>query len=107
MNNPFYKPLPPFRQDCIGNNGNEMEFISPFANEQIYLPKDFNEQHSKLILKVKHSQPNVKIYWYLDEVYLTTTSHIHEYAILPQKGKHNITIVDEFGNEKQRIFKIL
>ncbi len=107
MNNPFYKPLPPFRQDCIGNNGNEMEFISPFANEQIFLPKDFNEQHSKLILKVKHSQPNVKIYWYLDEVYLTTTSHIHEYAILPQKGKHNITIVDEFGNEKQRIFKIL
>ncbi len=107
LNNPFYKPLPPFRQDCIGNNGNEMEFISPYANEQIFLPKDFNEQHSKLILKVKHSQPNVKIYWYLDEFYLTTTSHIHEYAIQPQKGKHVITIVDEFGNERQRIFKIL
>lgn len=107
LNNPFYKPLPPFRQDCISNAGDVMDFVVPYENEQIFLPKDFDEKQSKLILKAKHSLPNVKIYWYVDQTYISTTTHIHELAIQPQKGIHTLTIVDEFGNEKTRKFKIL
>lgn len=107
LSNPFYKTLPPFRPDCLYNSQNVMEFLVPFANEQIFLPKDFDEKRSHLILKAKHNIPDTKIFWYLDEVYLGETTHIHEMSIQPIKGQHTLTIVDVFGNEKKRLFKIL
>lgn len=107
LNNPYYKPLPPFRSDCVGNSGNVMDFIVPFANEQIFLPKDFDEKQSLLVLKVKHTQPETKVFWYVDDVFIQTTTHIHEIMVQPTTGVHSVTIVDQNGNEKTRIFKIL
>ena len=60
-----------------------------------------------MILKVKHAQPNIKVYWYLDEIYLGTTDHIHEWSIVPEKGVHILNVVDEFSNEKKIKFNIL
>lgn len=107
LKNPFYKLLPPFRADCIGSGGNVIDILTPFDNENIFLPKDFNEKKNSLILKVKHAQPNIKVYWYLDEIYLGTTDHIHEWAIVPEKGVHILNVVDEFSNEKKIKFNIL
>lgn len=107
LNNPFYKPLPPFSLDCLSQTENTIEILIPFANEQIFLPKDFDETKNSFILKVKHSQPYAKIYWYVDEVYIKTTTYIHEIAIQPKKGEHILTVVDEFNNELSRKFKIL
>lgn len=107
LKNPFYKLLPPFRADCIGSGGNVIDILTPFDNENIFLPKDFNEKKNSLILKVKHAQPNIKVYWYLDEIYLGTTDHIHEWSIVPEKGVHILNVVDEFSNEKKIKFNIL
>ncbi len=100
--NPFYKPLPPYRNNCLGENSVRMEFIYPKAESVIYLPKDFNETKNELVLKVAHSKPESKIYWYLDKTYLGTTKELHDLAIIPGIGEHLITIVDEFGNENRR-----
>ena len=107
LKNPFYKLLPPFRADCIGSGGNVIDILTPFDNENIFLPMDFNEKKNSLILKVKHAQPNIKVYWYLDEIYLGTTDHIHEWSIVPEKGVHILNVVDEFSNEKKIKFNIL
>ena len=107
LKNPFYKLLPPFRADCIGSGGNVIDILTPFDNENIFLPKDFNEKKNSLILKVKHAQPNIQVYWYLDEIYLGTTDHIHEWSIVPEKGVHILNVVDEFSNEKKIKFNIL
>ena len=107
LNHPNYKVLPPFRNDCLGFSSNVFDIISPSENENIFLPKDFNENKNSLILKVKHSQSNSKVFWYIDGVYINTTQDLHEIAIHPVKGEHLLTIVDEFGNEKKRKFKIL
>ncbi len=102
--NPFYKPLPPYRNDCLGENSIRMEFIYPKEKATIFLPKDFNETKNELVLKVAHSKPEATIYWYLDKTFLGTTTDLHDFAIIPKVGEHLITIVDEFGNEnKQRI----
>ncbi|MBA6151758.1 penicillin-binding protein 1C [Gelidibacter maritimus] len=100
--NPFYKPLPPFREDCLGESAIVMEFIYPKENNIIFLPKDFDGQTNDLILKVAHSKPETLVFWYLNERYLGSTTDIHEFAVQPKQGEHLITVVDAFGNESKR-----
>jgi len=104
--NPFYKPLPKFRSDCLGDNNMSIEFIYPKENNSIFLPKDFDEQTNELILKIAHSKPESTVFWYVDESYLASTKDIHELAVIPKLGKHIITVVDEFGNEAKQKFEI-
>lgn len=104
--NPFYKPLPSFREDCLGESTIVMEFIYPKENNTIFLPKDFDGQTNDLILKVAHSKPETLVFWYLDERYLGSTTDIHEFAMQPKQGKHLITVVDAFGNESKRWIEI-
>ena len=104
--NPFYKPLPPFRNDCVGNEQINMQFIYPKDNSIIFLPKDFDGKINSLILKIAHSKPKSKIYWYLNERFIGNTTDIHDLAITPKEGKHTITAVDEFGNEAKRNLQI-
>jgi penicillin-binding protein 1C len=97
--NPLYKPLPPFRNDCIETSAVRMEFIYPNQQNTIFLPKDFDGNTNELILKVAHSKSELKLFWYIDDVYVGQTKDIHDMAILPQQGEHTITVVDELGNE--------
>ena len=100
--NPFYKPLPKLRSDCIGEDQVTMNFIYPKLNNSVFLPKDFDGMTNDLILKIAHSKPESSVYWYVNEQYLGTTKDIHELAIIPKAGEHLITVVDEFGNEAKR-----
>ncbi|MFP4844398.1 penicillin-binding protein 1C [Winogradskyella sp. PE311] len=97
--NPFYKTLPPYRHDCIDALENSMEFIYPNQQSSIFLPKDFEGNTNELILKVAHSKPELKLYWYIDDQFIGTTKDFHDMAVLPTSGKHTITVVDELGNE--------
>ncbi|MBO6879529.1 penicillin-binding protein 1C [Winogradskyella sp.] len=97
--NPFYKPLPPYRNDCVESSGISMEFIYPNQQSTIFLPKDFDGNTNHLVLKVAHSKPELELYWYVDSKYIGTTKDIHDMAVLPSEGEHMITVVDEMGNE--------
>lgn len=105
--NPFYKPLPKFRSDCLSNNPISIEFIYPKKNNNIFLPKDFNGNTNDLILKIAHSKPESTLFWYLNNRFLGSTKDIHELAIKPKQGKHIITVIDELGNESKRQIEIL
>lgn len=96
--NPFYKPLPSFRSDCMENSGVSMEFIYPNQQSTIYLPKDFDGKTNDLVLKIAHSKPELEVYWYIDSEYIGSTKDIHDIAILPSAGEHLITAVDALGN---------
>ncbi|KAA5827557.1 penicillin-binding protein 1C [Algibacter amylolyticus] len=104
--NPFYKPLPKYRSDCIGENSVSIDFIYPKANNSIFLPKDFDGNTNDLILKIAHSKPETKVFWYVDEKFIGSTKDIHELAVKPTSGQHIITVVDAFGNEAKRKFEI-
>lgn len=104
--NPFYKPLPKFRSDCMGENSITIDFIYPKANNSIFLPKDFDGKTNDLILKIAHSKPESKVFWYVDELFVGSTKDIHELGVQPKPGKHMVTVIDEFGNEAKRQFEI-
>jgi len=104
--NPFYKPLPKFRPDCLGDNTVSIEFIYPMENNSIFLPRNFDGETNDLVLKIAHSKPETTVFWYIDDRYIGSTKDIHEMGVLPKTGKHIITVVDAFGNEMKRRFEI-
>ncbi|GAA4235398.1 penicillin-binding protein 1C [Postechiella marina] len=104
--NPFYKTLPKFRTDCLGTNQTSIAFIYPKQGNTIFLPKDFDGKTNQLILKIAHSKPESTVHWYVNKTFVGSTKNIHELAISPKKGKHIITVVDEFGNQKKQTINI-
>lgn len=97
--NPFYKPLPKFREDCLGEIKNSMKFIYPTEKSTIFLPKGFDGEKNELILKVAHSNNDAILYWYLDNAFLGATKEKHEFPMRLKTGSYVISVTDNFGNE--------
>lgn len=97
-----YKPLPPFRPDCIAAPQHSMDFIYPKTNSKIYLTKNFSSTIQPVIFKVACSNKESKLYWYVDNVYKGITQTFHEMALEASTGKHTIVVVDALGNEIRR-----
>ena len=97
--NPFYKALPKFRVDCLGETKNAMKFLYPTEKSTIFLPKDFDGKQNELILKVAHSNKDAVLYWYSNATFLGTTKEIHDLAISPKVGEYLLTVMDTYGNE--------
>ena len=96
---PTYKVLPTFRSDCIRVNTPTMEFIYPKEGSKIVLAKNFEGKKNELIIKLAHTKPETKVFWYLDSTFIKETKDFHEIAILPEVGVHTISVVDEIGSE--------
>ena len=97
--NPFYKPLPKFRYDCLGGIKNSMKFIYPTEKSTIFLPKNFDGQKNELILKVAHANNEAILFWYLDNAFLGTTKERHEFSVGLNVGVYELSVTDDFGNE--------
>lgn len=96
---PEYNPLPPYRAGCLKEGEELMEFIFPKKNEAVLLARDFDSETQEVILKLAHSNPDTKAYWYLDTTYIGTTETFHELPVNPGPGNYQLTVVDEEGNE--------
>lgn len=96
---PIYKPLPPFRNDCKSTNAPPMEFIYPKNGSRISLTKNFEGKKNEVILKLAHAKPETEVYWYLDDRFISQTKDFHEIGLIPDLGRHKITVVDAIGNE--------
>ena len=97
--NPFYKALPKFRSDCLGEEKNTMKFIYPTEKSTIFLPKDFNGEKNELVLKVAHSNKEAILFWYINDTFLGTTKDKHQFATDLNIGDYSLSVTDNFGNE--------
>ncbi len=105
--NPRYKTVPAYREDCFLETKTAMEFIYPKNRAKIALAKNFDGQLNDVIIKLAHYKPATKVFWYLDERFIKQTESFHEIGVLPSKGWHVITVVDELGNERRLRFEVL
>jgi penicillin-binding protein 1C len=107
--NPDYKDLPPYRDDCISGNSafNSMELIYPKSNAKIYVPIELDGTIGKTVFQVAHRRPQTTIYWHMDGEYLGMTTEFHQMELSPAKGKHILTLVDQYGETLIRQFEIL
>lgn len=98
QHHPEYKPLPPFKPGCGEDNYQPMQFIYPQMNAHVYLPKQMDGTPGHLTFELVHSNPNATVYWHLDQNYITLTQDFHKVSVVPEKGKHSMTVVDDEGN---------
>ncbi|WP_438710470.1 penicillin-binding protein 1C [Aquimarina muelleri] len=105
-NNADYQTLPAYRSDCIKESQERMDFIFPKANSSVYLPKGFDGKTNEVILKIAHTDPETRVFWYIDDEFVGTTKQFHEMPVSPKIGIHNITVLDEKGNELKRKIEI-
>ncbi|WP_241507222.1 penicillin-binding protein 1C [Aquimarina sediminis] len=105
-NNADYRTLPPYRPDCVKDTQEQMDFIFPKASSSVYLPKGFDGETNEVILKIAHTNPEIRVFWYIDNLYVGTTKQFHEMAVSPKPGVHMITVLDEKGNELKRKIEI-
>jgi penicillin-binding protein 1C len=104
---PEYKVLPPVAPGCTaGRSIQVMEFIYPTAGIKIFIPRDQEGKRTSIVPEVAHRNPSKKIYWHLDDTYLTTTRFIHQISIQAAPGNHILTAVDEDGNSIRCPFTI-
>ncbi len=98
---PDYLELPPLHPDCNVLGEHPMAFIYPKVDQTVILPKDFNEQTNDVVFKLAHRNPEIKVFWYLNDRYIGETETFHELAITPPEGQYSLLTIDAEGNELQ------
>jgi penicillin-binding protein 1C len=108
LKHPEYKTLPPVAPGCtLNKNIPVMEFIYPSSGIKIFIPRDQTGSLTRIIAEIAHRNPSKKIFWHLDETYISTTVHIHQVEIVTLPGNHVLTAVDEDGNSVRCVFSII
>jgi len=104
---PSYRTLPPFSPECISEDQTKiMEFIYPFANAVVSIPKQLDGSQGRIVFELAHRNPQSKIFWHLDETYVGETQHFHKKELSPASGSHKLTVVDESGNSTSIRFTV-
>ncbi|WP_442266316.1 penicillin-binding protein 1C [Tenacibaculum sp. ZS6-P6] len=105
--NPEYKKLPEIKAGCSTIEKNTIDFVYPTTiQSKMSLTKDNNGDINPILVKLTHSNPEAKIYWYIDNTFMKVTEEYHELPIQPSKGKHTIMVIDDNGNEAKRFIEI-
>ncbi len=99
QHHPSYESLPPFSPECLDVGAKlTMQFIYPFPNAVIKLPKQLDGSRGKAVFELAHRSAYSKVFWHLDNEYLGETTGIHQMEIVSENGEHEVTVVDENGN---------
>lgn len=103
-----YKPLPQWKPRCEGmESSNPIEIIYPDDGAKIYVPLEISGERGKTVFKAAHRRPGAKIFWSLDDEFVTTTQNFHQVEFNPSPGRHIVTLVDDAGYSVSRAFEIL
>lgn len=95
---PHYQAVPPFKGTTL-NNQRVMQFIYPsYNNARLTIPKQMDGTKGVVTFELAHITPQALVFWHLDEDYITATTDFHKITLAPDKGKHNLTCVDDKGN---------
>ncbi|RRO24411.1 penicillin-binding protein 1C [Flavobacteriaceae bacterium 14752] len=104
-NHPEYQDLPPLHPKCQSSNASQFALIYPKANQDIILPKTFDETVSEVIFKAAYDE-NKTLYWHIDDEFMGTTQYFHDMQFQPEAGEHILTLVNEDGQQLQRRFRL-
>ena len=105
---PEYRPLPPWRSDCRGPDADSpVAFVYPHAEANLYIPVELDGEKGRTVFEAADTRPNAVLHWHLDGRYLGSTETIHQRALDMEPGSHSVTVVDDWGNQATRRFKVL
>lgn len=77
-----------------------LRFIYPQDGVQITLPRKPAGEQSLLQCRAEHTNPSAELFWHLDNLYIGSTTDIHQIQIAPPPGVHRLTVYDNNGLSK-------
>lgn len=101
-----YIPLPPIKPGCEQTQSRQIELIYPEHSAILYLPRGFSGKQEKFIFKAAHARHEAVIYWHLDDTYLGETTNTHQISCTVKTGKHLLTLIDSWGNQRKISFEV-
>jgi penicillin-binding protein 1C len=106
-----YRPLPPLRPGCRGEDAADgrgtLEFIYPGPGGKIYVPVDLDNRKGHAVFEAVHRDPAATLFWHLDDEFAGQTSHVHQLTVDIAPGMHVVTVVDGAGRRLTRGFEVL
>ncbi|MDR0430740.1 MAG: penicillin-binding protein 1C [Tannerellaceae bacterium] len=101
-----YIPLPPIKPGCEQEPSRQLDIIYPEHHSTLYLPKGFSGEYEKFVFKAAHTRPEAAIYWHVDDDYLGETMENHQIVCQISAGKHLLTLIDSWGNQRKILFEV-
>lgn len=106
-NHPEHRPLPEMHPDCRSAiDHSALHLIYPKSGSRIIVPYGLDGTLEKVIFEAGHRTSGMVVYWHLDDLYLGQTETIHELELLPEPGKHRLTLTDEQGRTVSVDFEV-
>jgi penicillin-binding protein 1C len=98
--------LPRHRPSCTAQNAEEvLQILYPPDNARLWIPRDLDGQLEKVTFRAAHREKGIRLYWYLDDVFIGTSRNRHTRSCLLTFGTHTLEIVDENGNRARVRFQ--
>ncbi len=104
--NPGYSDPPPLKIGCNHAAVASFELVYPGRNASIKIPREQDGGRGRAIFEAAHFDAQATIYWHLDDDYLGQTSGRHQIDVFTTPGTHELTLVDQMGNERSRTFEV-
>ena len=107
-NHADYHPLPPWDPSCEGQEDTgELALLRPRNGAEVYVPVELNGQRGRVVFEAAHRDDRAQVHWHLDGEFVETTELIHQIALAPAAGAHELTVVDQEGVTARRRFTVL
>jgi penicillin-binding protein 1C len=96
--NAGYIAIPPYLENCKEKDELPlMQMLYPEHGTIVYVPYELDGSKGRLVCESVHRKQGIEIFWHLDDQYLGKTKGRHQMAILPEKGRHILSLVDGDG----------
>lgn len=100
LRSPDYQNLPPWLPGCAPvDAASVLHIVYPRPESKINLPRSFSGEQNELVFQASHREAGMALYWQLDGQYLGKTIDFHQLQVLPDTGKHELTVVDVEGKQ--------
>ncbi len=102
-----YVPLPPVKPGTVLSGSYvPMEFIYPENGSDLTIPRQMDGSVHGIVFNLAHSSPETEVFWHLDSDFVGSTRYLHLMTMVPEKGRHTLTVVDSDGNSLSIWFTI-
>jgi penicillin-binding protein 1C len=85
-------------------DADRIELVYPVEGIKIFVPRDFDGVHEKIVFTAKHERPATHLFWYLNGDLVGETAGTHECAVDLEPGDYTLTVQDENGLSRSARF---
>jgi len=97
-NHPGYRRLPDYKPECLARaSDRSFALLYPRPGSRIYVPVEIDGEVGRTVFEATHRNSHARLYWHLDNDFIGETSELHQLALNPTPGRHQLQVVDENG----------